>query len=872
MNKLLYAALAAAATLGFSACSSEEPIGIGDGSGNVTIVAKLPAELGTRAYSDGTSATQLKYYVYEQGQTTPVIVEENAKIDITATVNLNLVKGNTYEIVFWAQDPTCKAYQYDQEARTITVDYNGVLQNDESRDAFYCMKTVTVAGGGTQTAELYRPFAQVNFGTSDANEAAVVKAYGENLSGLKSQLVVGTTLPNVLNCANGTVSGEQQVSFGLNGVPQDETFPAGAAGLDPIFDGYEYVAMDYVLCGKERSVIDLTLDIYAGNSKKNTLSVPNAPVQANYQTNIYGKLLTSTENFNVVIIPAFTGIAANIEVWDGTAAQPVVDETTKTVTINNAAQLAGFAQNVNNGNSYAGYTVKLTDDIDLNNQPWTPIGPNSDSQNKFKGTFDGQGYTISRMNVRKNNVYESAGLFGSLNGTVRNLNITNSFVSLNSSGESSDNGAGFIAGAIYNTGLIENCNVSNSTLECNRYGGGIVGYSSGSANGNTVMSCNISAALADESADLNDKVGGIVGYSDGGSGTYKDNRVVGCSLLAYRNVGGIAGCVNGGNTVTGNTVSETSITYTSPEGTTNSDSGGQSNGEIVGRNINASVSDNAAENVTIGKMSNVSGYNGLTRDADGAVHAGTPQGLASLHDYIKSFKGSFNETVKLDADINASGMTWEANWKGGGHPFTFDGQGHTISNLTLVNGMFTGVGGSATENAYVQNITFKNCNTTGGWCGTVWGYMYGNVVFNNVHVDNCTVSGEALVGGMVGGYGEGNGADYGATFNNCSVTNTSITSQDNEYTKAGASQFVGFVDYFMANEVNKAGHFGTKYIKFGEGNRVYNNTCNNPAGMIGGGIYVIGWVKNEGAIKNITFDLTNVNEFLDNSVTEPTNP
>lgn len=874
MNKLLYAAMAAVATLGFSACSSDEPlVGTGDGSGNVTIVAKLPAELSTRDYSNGETATLLKYYVYEQGQTTPVVSVENATINMQTTVDLNLVNGVTYDIVFWAQSPDTEAYTYDPKAQTITVNYDGVKQNDEDRDAFYCVKTITVTGGTTETAELYRPFAQVNFGTSDWEEAPVKSIYGENLSNLQTSLVVSTKLPNVLNVMNGTVSGEEQVTFGINGVPANENFPAGKASANPIFAGCKYVAMDYVLCGTERSVIDLTLNIYAGSEadKKSTVNVPNAPVQANYQTNIYGKLLTAQQSFNVIIMPAFEGIADNIQVWDGTASQPVENPDAKTVTINNASQLAGFAQNVNNGKDYAGYTVSLAADIDLNNLPWTPIGPNSDATNKFRGVFDGKGFTISRMNVRKANVYQSAGLFGSLNGTVRNVKIDNSYVSLNCSGSQSDNGAGFIAGAIYNTGLIENCTVTNSTLESNRYGGGIVGYCYGSANGNTVENCSISATLADESADLNDKVGGIVGYSGEGSGTYNNNVVKDCELLGYRNIGGIAGCVNNGNTVTGNTVSDTSITWTSPTGTSNSDGGGQSNGEIVGRRLGTTtIENNTSSNITMGKMTAVSGYPGLTRDADGAVHASTPQGLASLRTYIANFKGSFNETVMIDADIDGSGMTWNYIWKGGAHPFTFDGKGHTISNLTIDNGLFSGVGGGATETATIQNITFKNCNTTGGWCGTVWAYMYGNVIFNNVHVDNCTVTGEALVGGIVGGYGEGNGADYGATFINCSVTNTTITATGTEYTKAGASQFVGFVDYFMANEVNKAGKFGTKYIKFGEGNRVYNNKCINPAGMIGGGIYTIGWIKNEGAIKNITFDLTNVDTFTDGSVTEPT--
>ena len=602
MNKLLYATLVVATTLGFTACSSDEPANVtGDGTGNITLVANLPAELATRAYSDGTTATQLKYYVYQQGQNVPVIKEENATINLSTTVSLNLVNGMTYDIVFWAQSPDTEAYTYNATDRTITVNYEGITQNDEDRDAFYCVKTVTVTGGTTENAELVRPFAQVNFGTSDWQEASVKNIFGENLASLSTELTVTTALPNVLNLMSGAVSGTQKVIFGKAGVPSDETFPAGGASANPIFAGCKYVAMDYVLCGKKRSVIDVNMDIYAGETKMSALNVPNVPVQANYQTNIFGKLLSSAQDFNVVINPSFDGTIDNISVWDGSVKEPVTDDNAKTVTIATGSELAGFAKNVNDGNDYRGYTVTLTDDIDLNGIEWTPIGPNSDASNKFRGVFDGGNHTISNLKVSKSDVDESAGLFGSLNGTVRNVKIDNASISLKSSGDNSDNGAGFIAGAIYNTGLIENCEVSNSVLQSNRYGGGIVGYSYGSANNNKVTDCQISARLGSD-LTVNDKVGGIVGYSGEGNGKYIGNVVTGCSLLGSRNIGGIAGCTQSGNLIKDNIVSNTTVNWTSALGNSNANSGSYSNGPIVGRVIGSTLTDNISDNVTVEKQ------------------------------------------------------------------------------------------------------------------------------------------------------------------------------------------------------------------------------------------------------------------------------
>ncbi|MCD8162031.1 MAG: hypothetical protein LUE09_00900 [Synergistaceae bacterium] len=67
--------------------------------------------------------------------------------------------------------------------------------------------------------------------------------------------------------------------------------------------------------------------------------------------------------------------------------------------ISDADGLWAFAKEVNeNQNSYEGKVVKLTADIDLANEPWTPVGSNSSS---FKGTFDGEGYYIKNIYINK---------------------------------------------------------------------------------------------------------------------------------------------------------------------------------------------------------------------------------------------------------------------------------------------------------------------------------------------------------------------------------------------------------------------------------------------------------------------------------------
>ena len=93
----------------------------------------------------------------------------------------------------------------------------------------------------------------------------------------------------------------------------------------------------------------------------------------------------------------------------------------ETITLNTANDLIEFANNVNSGIPYTGSTVLLDKDIDFTglSDQFTSIGQNWDAY--FRGIFDGQGHTISNLNITKSS-YGKYGLFGySWGTTVRNV-------------------------------------------------------------------------------------------------------------------------------------------------------------------------------------------------------------------------------------------------------------------------------------------------------------------------------------------------------------------------------------------------------------------------------------------------------------------
>ena len=115
-------------------------------------------------------------------------------------------------------------------------------------------------------------------------------------------------------------------------------------------------------------------------------------------------------------------------------------------TIDTVEDLIKFASEVNGGNSFAGQTVYLMDNIDLEgseDNQWTPIGTSS---KEFKGTFEGNGYTISGIYIKKDN-YDDAAFFGENSGTIKNLGVYGEIT-----------GKHFLAGlCAENNGTIEKC-------------------------------------------------------------------------------------------------------------------------------------------------------------------------------------------------------------------------------------------------------------------------------------------------------------------------------------------------------------------------------------------------------------------------------
>ncbi len=288
---------------------------------NATFHVSLPGDMATKAISDGTQAKDLYVAVYANRTEGPVYMESLSTADqpdafangLTTTVKFRLVRGENYNIAFWAQAPNAP-YTLDKAAGTLTVNTEGVA-NDEIRDAFYCVWSGTPTSE-PQDVELRRPFAQINVLTT-VEDWAALQLTQIPFAGSSAKV----TAPSVLNLITGEATAPKEYDLTFGAIDPE------AINIPGYESAYKYVAMNYVLAGT-RSTTDLSFSVYrAEQDPLASFDVPNIPYQRNWRTIVWGDIFTMEGEFNVTIDPAYEdsvdwpmdGIAQTLSLVPGSA-------------------------------------------------------------------------------------------------------------------------------------------------------------------------------------------------------------------------------------------------------------------------------------------------------------------------------------------------------------------------------------------------------------------------------------------------------------------------------------------------------------------------------------------------------------------------
>jgi len=394
------------------------------------------------------------------------------------------------------------------------------------------------------------------------------------------------------------------------------------------------------------------------------------------------------------------------------------------LTIYTATELFEFAVDVNGGADYSGRVVRLGGDIDLRSATWTPIGYRSGSiDHRFRGTFDGDGHTVSGLLVSGGNY---VGLFGQANyATIENLTVAGSVTAGSSSGgivgyaENTDiincvnnatvsgggNYVGGVVGRLRSFGAfgVQGC-VNNAAIHSiGGWIGGVAGYAT------RVVACvNHGAVSGGTNSQTSYPMGGVMGGADSTQSTYVIDRcyntgAVTCdSLLA----GGITGtvrsatltnCYNRGTVTSANTAGSIgtpalaggvvgSILSTSISGCYNAATVQHSGGSgtyTVGEVYAAATSSTATNNYSSTDTFTVADLGGAYVDDTGAINDGYPV---------------------LDWQVAAPSV----------HTITFD----TTDTVAVRDGSDQAVGDSGTPGVYNLAAGTYSYTTSGGSKGS----------------------------------------------------------------------------------------------------------------------------------------------------------
>ena len=800
MKKLIYCALALAAGLFAASCQQEnlEPV---QGGNTVTFTVEIP-EVATKAIGDAENVDNLVYAVYRvtgeneadaKANLTPekfVYQDHNSVLNGKSTVSLELINDQAYLILFWAQvGNTWFDNEYQFGTKKVTYP-SGLVANNDKYSAFYGVSYIDdVKGPATKDITLHRPFAQINVATNDP----------ENYN-----VVINKTSVTVANAASGfdvakeeaIVTPDYSVSFEAAQMPENEiltvnnvTYKTGVQNTgSKENDEHHYVAMNYVFAAGNVNV-SYVIDTDHG-TVSNTIN--NVPVAKNYRTNIVGGLLTSNVDYEVTIDNKWTG---------------------QFISANNASEFADALTNAQSGDiiNVAEGEFDLPSSLfdQATSGTFTIAGSGADT--KLKGAVNDNenhpgNYAYGKHIVLKDLTYITPnkgynGGFGhAASVTFINCTIIGQMYAHSSAPHYFyDCTIDPLTGYLYT--YSSDCVFDGCTFNASE-GKALQIYSDGQdgVHSVTIRDCNFVAAKHAQTWDGKP----VTGIDINSNGAIFNVSVENCTTTGFPTG------LNSGTAL-----------Y-------NIKDGGLTKTNLVVDGVYVNIA---------GDFTKLANYPSIWVKENN-YYVFDKDGLEDLNAYFAANAMAnvlWSREYHIGADIDASGYTWNSVFvvvgNNANNGLVINGNGHTISNLTINGSFFTGTpngSNDGTTPGYVKDITIDNATVSGASDAAVfWGNSYGELVYDNVTVTNTSVTGDCNAAIFLGRTTIEDGTEIdNILFKNCKVENCSVIANgcDNQ-DPTGASGFVGRA-------------FGKTSLKFeGENTIDEATTITNNNGLVGGRVY-----------------------------------
>ena len=831
----------AALVLGLASCQNE-PEGINAiGSDEVSVVLNVtvPEDITRAGGADSAKGAignidlandyDIRFILEVYDASGALAKERFTNYENTATstaFDLRLVPGRDYKFVVWAdfvrQMARTEGENYDLHyvttnqggLKNITVNAATWKAMDESRDAYTGYHdAVEFNSTHTINIELKRPFAKLRVVTTDMKD--LYNVVPEDVTVTYNTNKLYTTF----NAYTSKAVADNAVANLAHEFELSASEYSDAEGTKTLFADYMF--------GAENGTVKFTMDVVDTNGGVIPTIVFNTdiPVERNYLTTIIGPVLTDSGNVKVTINDAFeNGTNWNpeddkydVEIWDGkTLTAPKYNATDDVYEIGAGSQLAWLAAAVSGtlddtraatpADSFKGKTFRLTSDINLGGNEWTPIGTNSAP---FNGTFDGQNFKIANLVITGSK--SDVGLFGRTNdGEIKNLVVENAKVSgrldvavvagnpyttkytnITVQGHVEVNGMAYVGGVggknayanwtnitvnVDETSFV-NANSIEGGVAYRTYVGGVCGFNGEGGHSFTNISSNI-----DVKGSTID-VGGLFGIAHYG------NKFENCSCsgdveiyaaeeaVEAQEIGGIAGVWHNQNDTT---VTMTNCTFTGKLKANIADVDFYYGG-LVGKPYSETGTGilwlNGNKCLANGIIEDENG-NLVVNSLDSLEEALTTAGAAGAGDTTIVFAENTN--------INMTNAEWTPIKVDGYHGadiVTIEGNGAVITGLKapLFAGGFAGGSGIVIKNLTIKDSDIVSANTLGSGAFIESVDSMAKIELTNCHLLNSTVTGGAgsRTGGLIGWTAGYNNVNDGpvktyVTIDNCSVVGCTI--------------------------------------------------------------------------------------------------
>ena len=516
----------------------------------------------------------------------------------------------------------------------------------------------------------------------------------------------------------------------------------------------------------------------------------------------------------------------------------------------------------------------LTADIDLGGRLWAPIASstifrsgsfsvNGTTNTSYSGIFDGQGHIISNFKIRTNSDELTSGLFGAVTGTIENLGIVNASFD---NGGAYDGRFGALSGLLVKdrftktAATIQNCYVVGSSIKAS---GRIAGAVCGANYGGTIEDCY----ECGNTVTAHERIGHLVGDNHNDydynpmTGTvtncYSDTKVVGDTTSSK------TGTVNGGGVKDAEEFASGEVAWllngsTSAGGLAWYQTLGESGDPCPVLDSTHSIvycgedclGNKTYDNSPLSSSHNYDGNGFCTlgdhyqpADWNEAENRYEISNAGQLFWFAALVNGDTTQegitqavstaNAVLTADIDLSGQNWTPIGNGStAYTGTFDGQGHTISGMTIENaasysGLFGNSEGTIKSFTLTGSITVTGDETVakvGGAVGSLGTASAGGTVSGVISGVDITVSaGNDHIGGVVGSMPE----NSSPTVENCIYTGKITVT-------VAAGSVAGIVGYIRTGTIQNCANQGSISVDVGGTGSVGGilGYCNN------GGIYI----------------------------------